>query len=85
MAGAAVATLISHGVQLVLHYGYCRRLLGKKDYPFPVKLWIAYAVVFCAVTALVFLTPNLWLLRWALGAVIGIFELLRIRKRKVLI
>lgn len=85
MAGAAVATLISHGVQLVLHYGYCRRLLGKKDYPFPVKLWIAYAAVFCAVTALVFLTPNLWLLRWALGAVIGIFELLCIRKRRVLI
>ena len=49
------------------------------------KLWIAYAAVFCAVTALVFLTPNLWLLRWAVGGLFGIFELLRIRKRRVLI
>ena len=55
------------------------------SYPFPVKLWIAYAAVFCAVTALVFLTPNLWLLRWAVGGLFGIFELLRIRKRRVLI
>ena len=85
MAGAAVATLISHGVQLALHYGYCRFLLGRKDYPFPVKLWLSYTLIFAAVAALVLLTPNLWLPRWSGGAVIGIFELLRIRRRKVLI
>ncbi|HBK02841.1 MAG TPA: hypothetical protein DDY87_00205 [Clostridiales bacterium] len=85
MAGAAVATLISHGVQLALHYGYCRFLLGRKDYPFPVKLWLSYTLIFAAVAALVLLTPNLWLPRWSVGAVIGIFELLRIRRRKVLI
>ncbi len=84
MPGAALATALSHGIQLAAHHLYCRRL-GQGSYPFPVKLWAGYALVFCAVLAFVFLTENLWLPRWTLGAMLGIFELLRIRKRRVLI
>ena len=82
MAGAAVATLASHGLQLVLHHVYSRRL---GDYPFPVKLWGGYALGFCAVLAVVLLLPDAWFIRWPLGAVLGIFMLLRIKKRKVFI
>lgn len=82
MAGAAVATLASHCFQLTLHHLYSVRL---GEYPFPLKLWAGYPLVFCGILAVVFLLPDAWFIRWPLGAVLGIFMLLRIRKRKVLI
>ena len=85
MAGAAVATVTSHGLQLVLHHVYTGHILGKGDYPFPIKLWAKYALGFAAIAVLVHVTPEGWLLRWGLGALLGVFELLRIKKRKVLI
>ena len=84
MPGAALATAVSHGVQLTLHHLYCRSL-GRGSYPFPVKVWAKYAAVFLLVFCFVCATQNLWLPRWALGAALGIFELLRLKKRKVLI
>ena len=84
MPGAALATAISHGVQLLLHHLYCRRL-GQGSYPFPMKVWVKYATVFLLVFVFVYATESAWLLRWGLGAVLGIFELLQIKKRKVLI
>ena len=44
-------------------------------------LLIAFLAVFC----LVYATFDSWLLRWGVGALLGIFELLQIKKRKVLI
>ena len=85
MMGAALATMISHGLQLLLHYSYVRYVLKKGEYPFGIRIWAKYAVAFCAVAALVYMTEDMWLLRWAIGAAIGLWELLRIRKRKVLI
>lgn len=85
MAGAAVATMISHGLQLALHYGYCRFALGKEDYPFGIGVWWKYAAGFAAIVAFVFLNQEQALLRWGIGAVLGILELRRILKRKVLI
>ena len=85
MAGAAVATMISHCVQLAIHYVYTRYMLGKTDYPFGIRLWGKYAAGYALMAALVYLTEGIWLLRWGFGAAIGIWELLRIKKRKVLI
>ena len=85
MAGAAAATLLSHMLQLALHYGYTRYFLGKQDYPFGVRLWWKYALAYAAAVALVYLTQDVWPLRWGLSAVIGVWELLRLKKRKVLI
>ncbi len=84
MAGAAVATATSHCLQLIMHHLYCRSL-GKGAYPFPVRIWGMYGIAYLAVAVLVLLTPKLWLLRWGIGAAIGVWELLRIKKRKVLI
>ena len=84
MPGAALATAVSHGVQLCMHHIYCRKL-GQGSYPFPVKVWAQYALCFLAVMAFVYLTENVWLLRWGVGALLGMFELLQIKKRKVLI
>lgn len=84
MPGAALATVLSHGVQLLLHHLYCRRL-GQGSYPFPLGVWAKYAVAFFAVMAFVYAAEGSWLLRWGFGALLGVFELLQIRKRKVLI
>lgn len=85
MPGAAVATMISHGLQLLMHYGYVRYVLKQGEYPFGIRIWAKYAVAFFGIMALVYLTDSLWLLRWGIGAVLGVWELFRIRKRKVLI
>lgn len=83
MAGAALATLISHGSQLVIHYLYCRYHLG--DYPFGVRRWWKYAAAYFFMVVFVSVTGDFWMLRWGVGAALGLWELLRIRKRKVLI
>lgn len=85
MLGAAVATFISHCTQLTLHYLYVRFHLGKEDYPFPTKTWRRYALVYFAMVAVIQLADGLWLLRWGVGACLGLWELWRIRRRKVLI
>ena len=64
---------------------YTRCFLGKGDYPFPLGLWAKYGIAFFAVMAVVYLNSDRWLIRRAVGACIGLLELLQIRKRKVLI
>lgn len=85
MAGAAVATATSHCLQLVMHYVYTRYILGKDSYPFGIRLWGKYALGYGLAAGFVFLTQDLIFLRWGVGAALGVWELLRIRKRKVLI
>lgn len=85
MAGAAIATMLSHTLQLTMHYVYVRYMLGGRDYPFGIKLWLRYALGYMAAVLFVLLSWNLGLIRWALGGVLGIWELLRIKRRKVLI
>lgn len=85
MAGAALATMSSHCLQLGMHYVYARHNLGKGDYPFGIRLWGKYAAVYVGIVVLVCLTGEAWPLRWGLGGAIGLWELLRIKKRKVLI
>lgn len=85
MPGAALATAISHGLQFAMHYVYVRYILKKGDYPFGISLWAKYLAVFLLMAVFSAVTPRLWLLRWGLGGLLGLWELRRIRKRKVLI
>lgn len=85
MAGAAVATMLSHCIQLAMHHVYVRFLLKEGKYPFVLGVWAKYGVTFAVCVLFALATQQLWLLRWGVGAAIGIWELLRIRKRKVLI
>ena len=84
MYGAALATCISHMLQLIMHYIYARFII-KGEYPFPLKMWAGYGIVYIGAVILVYLTPGAWMLRWGIGAVIGLWELWRIKKRKVLL
>lgn len=85
MYGAAVATFLSRVFQFAAHFLYSRFSLGRLDYPFTLKVWGIYALGFAAVMILVIMLPDIWVLRWVLGAVLGVWELLRIRKRHALI
>lgn len=85
VSGAALATAISHGVQFTCHYVYTRYWMKKGDYPFGIRLWSKYAACYFAMAALVLLTGQMGIARWALGAAIGLWELWRIRQRKVLL
>lgn len=85
MVGAALATMVSHCLQFAMHYVYVRYILKKGDYPFGIRIWAKYILAYAAVVALVYLTPELWFVRWGLGGAIGLWELWRIRKRKVLL
>ena len=85
VSGAALATAISHGVQFTCHYVYTRYWMNKGDYPFGIRLWTKYALCYFAMVALVLLTGQMGIARWALGAAIGLWELWRIRQRKVLL
>lgn len=83
--GAALATTISHLLQLLIHHGYATRIMGKDAYPYPVKLWGGYGLCFLAAFGMSYILSDVWLLRWGVGAVLGIWELLQIRKRRSLL
>lgn len=83
--GAALATAMSHLLQLTLHHIYASHILGKGEYPYPVKLWLGYGLCFALAMGAAYLFPTAWLLRWAIGAVLGLWELYRIYMRRSLL
>ena len=85
MTGAALATLLSHGLQLVIHECYSRLVLGRRDYPFPLSTLLKYSAGMVLAVAIFYAAPGLWYLRWPLGAAVGLWELRRIWKRKSLL
>ena len=85
VVGAALATTTSHLLQLTLHHIYAGHILAKGDYPYPVKLWGGYGLCFVAAFAASYFFSGSWLLRWGIGAVLGVWELLQIRKRRGLL
>ena len=85
MFGAAIATLLSRVFQFAAHFLYSRFILGKKDYPFGTGVWGPYALGFCLTMAMVIALPDAWFPRWGLGAVLGAWELIQIRKRRALL
>ena len=85
LPGAVCATMISQLFQFAVHQVYVSLFLGKGDYPFGMRVLWKHMFAFAAAVLICLLLPDGWLVRWPAGAVIGIWELLRIRKRRVLI
>lgn len=85
MMGAAVATLLARILQLVIHECYSRLSLGKEDYPFPMADGLKGCAAVTAAVILFYVTTNAWYIRWPLGAALGLWELLRMWKRKSLL
>lgn len=80
--GAACATMIAHGLQFLFHHIAAKRVIGSFQYPFTFDVLLPYTVVTMFVAIYMIVSPGHWLVRWCAGAVLGIFELLRMVKRK---
>ena len=85
MVGAAVATLLARILQLGIHLWYTHRILGREDYPFAFRDNLLSSAALAGDIGLFSLTPDAWYLRWPLGAVLGLWELRRIWKRRSLL
>lgn len=85
MMGAVTATCICQGFQFLVHQSYASIFLWREDYPFRMGMLWKYPLFYAAAAIIALTLPGAWLLRWGLGAAIGVWELLRIRRRKVLI
>ena len=84
MLGAAIATAIAHLSQFIMHYIYAKWFLAPGDYPFPAKQWILGSTCFLAALLVTGVFSQQWLLRWGLGACLGLWELWRLKKRKTI-
>ena len=80
--GAALATMIAHGVQFLVHYLYAMSIRKGEDFPFRMGMLMTYGLPVLLVTLWITARPGPWWLRWALGAAVGVWELYRIVKRK---
>ncbi len=80
MAGAAAATVIAHGMQFGFHHIIARYVI-RKDYPFDLKMFTPYFVIFLIVSILCSYGEVSWKFRWGAGILIGIFEITRMLKR----
>lgn len=85
LLGAVIATMLSHMLQFVVHQFYASTVMRCGWYPFTTGKILRYALAFFLMIGVSFLLDGVWLARWAIGALIGVWELLRIRNRKVLI
>ena len=82
--GAALATCISHVFQFLFHYFSARFIIARGEFPFRLRFFAPWLALFLVFAVMAVLTPDLWYLRWPIGAVLGVFELLRILKRKTI-
>lgn len=81
MYGAAIATLLSY-IALFIAHSIIVYSMKEFEYKMKFKLFLPGILsVLCAIT-LFYLLRNLWIVRWFIGALIGLFELYRIYKRK---
>ena len=79
--GAVIATAIAHGLQFVFHY-ICAKCINPGEFPFKIVQFIPGLLCVCLTSVLYFFTRDLWIIRWLLGVVLGVYLLLKIFKRK---
>lgn len=79
--GAVIATAISHGFQFCFHFLFARKI-KKEEFPFMMKDFICPLILLCCIVAFYYYTSELWMIRWMLGASLGLYEMIKILKRK---
>lgn len=81
MYGSAIASLISYLILFCCHFVMANRI---EEMHFHVKIKDFMCGVVCLIISymLFFFAKDLWIVRWLIGAIIGLYELLKIIKRK---
>lgn len=82
MYGAAIATSISYLALFALHFIIVQKLKDVKKYHTSLIFFLPGIVLFLIGTFLFYYLIDFWLARWIAGIVIGLFEFMRIIKRK---
>ncbi len=79
--GAVIATVISHAALFLFHYINSKKISEMK-FPFTMKDFapgLGLVIISCG---LCWYTKDIWILRWLLGAVLGIYLMVKIIRRK---
>ena len=81
IVGAAIATAIARLIQFLFHLFSVKRIKEEK-YPFRLRDFYVSFIVVIAACILFYLAAEFWYIKWIIGAVIGIYELVKIIKRR---
>ena len=84
MVGAAGATAGAHAFQFLCHYFYAQFYLPRGGYPIRDSQLFLGVLGFVTVYTASIALEDLRLLRWTLGACLGLWELLRLKKRRTI-
>jgi O-antigen/teichoic acid export membrane protein len=78
--GAAIATLISFVFLFIFHEIIARFVIGNYEYQF--TMYLKGLIPVAVVSGMFYFTQDFWYIRWGIGAVLGIYLLQRIIKKR---
>jgi O-antigen/teichoic acid export membrane protein len=81
-AGAAIATLISYIFLFIFHEIIARFIIKNYDYHF--IIYIKWLLPVIAASVIFYAAWDFWYVRWGIGAVLGVYLLMRIIKYKAI-
>lgn len=83
MHGAGIATTLAYMFLFIMHYCLVRKLKGL-EFHLRIRNFVPGLIAVLAVVVLFYVLAEYWYIRWGMGAVLGLFELYRIYKRKTI-
>lgn len=81
--GAVAATVIAYGLQFLFHF-YVVKNSMEEEYPFKLMDFLPGLLIVAGVALFVISGAGNWQVRWGAGAVLGIYLLVRIYRRKAI-
>lgn len=79
--GAVIATATAHFLQFCFHF-VCAKMIKNDEFPYKFKTFIPGTLMVFLSILIYWFTRDLWLIRWGLGAILGLYLLIKIFKRK---
>ena len=79
--GAVIATAVAHGLQFIFHF-ICAKSINPGEFPFKMTDFIPGLIAVSAICVLYWFTKDYWLIRWGIGAALGIYILTKVLKRR---
>lgn len=79
--GAVIATAISHGIQFIFHYIAAIKI-KESEFHLKMKDFLPGFMIVCICCVIYYLFKEQWVIRWIIGALLGIYLILSVVKRK---
>lgn len=84
MLGAAIATTITYALQFVLHCTYVKYGIKEQEFPFKIRFFMRYLILFGIFMALFFVFENNFMIRFLISIALGGTMLYKIYIRKTI-